>query len=390
MLKKVILAALLLNQVFCATTFATCSRVGWQADLSTLFHDVDGIVTIVDEDTIQVDHFYFDGLGLSIYFYLATEDDDAAFANGLQIGTNLFGTVFSDDSMTIDLPANETIDDYNAISVWCVPVSANFGSGTFQCPGSTAQYKVTFIGNWNPTDHPDNYPANAHFSGIIGATHNCHVSFWTPYTLVSQGIEDMAEIGSKTALTNEVNAAISGGSAYSLISGGGLNPVYNNSVSTTFEANSCFPLVTLTSMVAPSPDWFVGVENLPLYENGQWRKKVVVDLYPWDAGTEEGTGFSTDNAATVPQDINRRITTAPFAQTTSSIAPLGRFVYERTDVCRYQLKGDINQDCTANFADLAELTKVWLVDCSGAPLSLETPPHGRGSRPTTMPERYSC
>lgn len=371
MFRKSILAALILGLPLSAATYANCSRVGWQADLSTLAHNVDGIVTIVDKDTIQIDNFDFDGNGIDVYFYLGTAETHLAFGNGLPIGYDIVGTPFADASFTIDLPEGETLDGYNAISVWCVTAGANFGSGTFMCPGSTAQYKVTFVGNWNPTDHPVGFPASDHFSGIIGGTHNCQVSFWTPYTIVSQGIEDMAEAGSKTAFINEVNAAINSGNAYSLISGGGLSTGYDNSVSQTFEVNSCFPLVTLTSMIAPSPDWFVGVESLPLYENGQWRKKVVVDLFPWDAGTEDGTAFSGSNPDTVPQDINRRISTTPFEQTTSEIVPLGWFIFERTDVCEYRLEGDLNQDCIVDLADLAEFSKTWLVDCIGTPLNMD-------------------
>lgn len=46
-------------------------RSGWQAELSTLSHDVRGVVTVVDSDTIRVDNFYCDGLSIEAYFVLA-------------------------------------------------------------------------------------------------------------------------------------------------------------------------------------------------------------------------------------------------------------------------------------------------------------------------------
>ena len=56
-----------------------------------------------------------------------------------------------------------------------------------------------------------------------------------------------------------------------------------------FEVNPEYPLVTLITMIAPSPDWFVGVAGLSLLDgSGRWRKRVDVDLYPYDAGTEDG------------------------------------------------------------------------------------------------------
>ncbi len=62
------------------------------------------------------------------------------------------------------------------------------------------------------------------------------------------------------------------------------------------------PLVTLLTMVAPSPDWFVGVSGLSLLDaQGDWLALHAVDLFPYDAGTDEGTEFSLSNAATDPQ-----------------------------------------------------------------------------------------
>ena len=44
-------------------SFSYCqiSRTGWQAELSTDFHDVSGTVTIVDDNTIQLNNFNYDG-----------------------------------------------------------------------------------------------------------------------------------------------------------------------------------------------------------------------------------------------------------------------------------------------------------------------------------------
>jgi len=55
-------------------------------------------------------------------------------------------------------------------------------------------------------------------------------------------------------------------------------------------------------MIAPSSDWFVGVSGLSLRENDQWLGQVSVDLYAYDAGTEEGSGFSLNNSATSPHE----------------------------------------------------------------------------------------
>ncbi len=109
--------------------------VGYATSLSTISHDVSGTVTILDEDTLLVEDFTFDGAGLSVFFYLGTSD--TTFSSGLAIGPQLVGTVFdgSQAPFTIDLPTGTTIDGYNAISVWCVAADVSFGDGTFSAPG---------------------------------------------------------------------------------------------------------------------------------------------------------------------------------------------------------------------------------------------------------------
>lgn len=52
----------------------------------------------------------------------------------------------------------------------------------------------------------------------------------------------------------------------------------------------------------PSPDWFVGVDNLNLCEGGQWKQEVTIDLQPYDAGTDSGFTFSSPNFPTSPPE----------------------------------------------------------------------------------------
>ena len=54
-----------------------------------------------------------------------------------------------------------------------------------------------------------------------------------------------------------------------------------------------YPRFTLTTMIAPTHDWFTGVSGLLLLDsNGRWLRTHEVNLYPWDAGTEEGDDFA--------------------------------------------------------------------------------------------------
>ena len=166
--------------------------------------------------------------------------------------------------------------------------------------GASATYSVTYRGAWTSTATPGGVPDGAHFSPLIGGVHNAAVAFLEAGGTATAGIESMAERGRTATLTKEIEAA--GANALSVLrkeSGSGATD------SSTFESvvlTADHPHITLLSMIAPSPDWFVGVFGLSLLDaEGGWVEALTVDLHPWDAGTEEGDEFSFDNAATVPQ-----------------------------------------------------------------------------------------
>ena len=137
----------------------------------------------------------------------------------------------------------------------------------------------------------------------------------------------MAERGATSPLDMEIQNAIDAGRAETLLSGGGIERS-PGSVSLVFDISLEMSSVTLVSMIAPSPDWFVGVDNLNLLENGDWVDELVVDLDPYDAGTDSGTTFDSRDRETRPQEPIARITTPPLA-TGGTAPPLGTFTFRR-------------------------------------------------------------
>ena len=166
--------------------------------------------------------------------------------------------------------------------------------------GASATYTVTYTGMWTAAATPGGIPDGAHFSPLIGGVHNADVAFLEAGGVATPGIESMAERGRTATLTKEIEAA--GVNALSVLrkesGSGATEPSTFESVVLTAD----HPRITLLSMIAPSPDWFVGVFSLSLLDaEGGWVEALTVDLHPYDAGTEEGEEFSFDNAATVPQ-----------------------------------------------------------------------------------------
>ena len=60
------------------------------------------------------------------------------------------------------------------------------------------------------------------------------------------------------------------------------------------EVTQDYSLVSLVTMIAPSPDWFTGIMQMDLCDSstGMWRDSWnVTMLHPWDAGTDDGNTF---------------------------------------------------------------------------------------------------
>lgn len=182
-----------------------------------------------------------------------------------------------------------------------------------------AQCILQFNATWSAQTHPIDFPASAHFSALIGGNHDHQTVFWQPGDLASPGLKSVAETGATELFRDEVNAAIANGNAESVIMAPGINSP--GSIQTDFDVSLGYPRITVVTMIAPSPDWFVGVNGLNLFENGSWRPLTVVDLLPYDAGTDSGTTFTSSNLPTVPPEPIFQIMDDPFPDD----VPLGTF-----------------------------------------------------------------
>lgn len=111
----------------CAKTHA---KVGYTGSFSTLAHDVSGNATIVDDCTIVIENFTYDGGGPDVYVY-AGIDHDYQSASAFAISGMLNGTIYDGDTLLLKLPSGKTLDDFNGLSIWCVDFNANFGQLEF-------------------------------------------------------------------------------------------------------------------------------------------------------------------------------------------------------------------------------------------------------------------
>jgi hypothetical protein len=200
-------------------------------------------------------------------------------------------------------------------------------NGTSRPQPQTAVYRLTFDATWSADTHPTDFPPNAHFSGLIGASHKAGVRLWEEGGLSSPGIKNMAERGLKEPLGTEVDTLIAHGGACCKLSGGGINPS-PGTVQLEFTMDRDYPSVSVVSMIAPSPDWFVGVSDVLLFENGRWADEKAIELLPYDAGTDSGVTFLSPDLATEPPVPIQEITGDPLV-VGDVVPPLGTFTFTR-------------------------------------------------------------
>lgn len=175
---------------------------------------------------------------------------------------------------------------------------------------STATYTITFNSIWNSTDHTS-VPGNAHWSKLVGATHKTANTFLQLGSNATTGIKNVAEFGSNSVFNGEVNTAIANNEADQYINGPSLGTATGNIVISNLEVTEDFPLLTLVSMIAPSPDWIVAINSYNLFNGGNWVSSATIDMFAYDAGTDSGSDYSSGNVVTSPFQPISMISGAP-------------------------------------------------------------------------------
>ena len=186
---------------------------------------------------------------------------------------------------------------------------------SFAFSQSTANYTITVSTIWNATDHTS-IPNDPHWSPLAGATHknaNDILEFNVPAPLTN-GIKNIAETGNTTNFQNEI-AANSDADQY-LQDGFSPRQAEGSIAEVNVTISELFPYVTLVSMVAPSPDWFIAVNSENLRSgnnavNNGWKSTYTIDMFAYDSGTDDGTDYESSNSASNPRMPISMITGTP-------------------------------------------------------------------------------
>lgn len=110
--------------------------VGARYTLSSLAHGVAGELVVVNDGTLLLEAFDYDGGGVDVRALVAP--DRAG------LGDDTVRTMLSEDlrraggyagaSLTFNLPEGMSLDDIGVFAIWCLPFGANFGDAVINEP----------------------------------------------------------------------------------------------------------------------------------------------------------------------------------------------------------------------------------------------------------------
>jgi hypothetical protein len=176
---------------------------------------------------------------------------------------------------------------------------------------TTAMYRLTFDAAWSRTTHPYEFPFDARWSPVVGMTHNQDVTLFETGDIATQGLINVSQTGSRDPMNDEIDAIIASGNAeYRINAATRVNPS-PDTITTTFQVSESHSYVSLVSMIAPSPDWFVAMRDINFFENGEWVESKIIQFAPYDSGSDDGVTFASPNNATIPLEGIDAITNGP-------------------------------------------------------------------------------
>ena len=176
-------------------------------------------------------------------------------------------------------------------------------------PSEQRKFKTQFQGKFDTSALATGVavPAGAGFGETVVVAHKCDMPFFTVGDSASAGVQALAEGGSTSDFQAEVTAAVAAGNAQASWTIDSPNsPTGNKNGPSSVPVEDEFSCLTILVKINPTSDWFAGVSAYDLRSGGTWptpgnNNNIFIDLFPFDAGTLDGTEFATSTTATSPQ-----------------------------------------------------------------------------------------
>ena len=190
------------------------------------------------------------------------------------------------------------------------------------------RYQVVFERTWSSETHPQDFPLLAHFSPVIGVTHDGTYDPFRAGGTATAGLEQLCEEGKHQPLDAEIKGAIASGEAGALIETPDPLRSVPGRAEATFSIDERHPMVSIAAMIAPSPDWCAIAADVPLFENGAWVAEKTLLLEAWDVGTDSATSYRALDDDTQPRGPIE-LNPSPYFSKDGKRIPVGKVTFVR-------------------------------------------------------------
>lgn len=168
------------------------------------------------------------------------------------------------------------------------------------CHGDTlAVYRLELRTFWDEETFPKQFPQwrpNAQWSKTVGYSHAPNMSLFSVGSLVGEGVRQFVETGDSEVLDREARNR----TFLDAISSPPITQGLGHSYTNVFVDGN-HSLVSVITKIVPSPDWFVGLDSLQLCQEGSLIESFATEVFPLDAGTDNGFTFTSPNWETEPR-----------------------------------------------------------------------------------------
>jgi len=171
--------------------------------------------------------------------------------------------------------------------------------GTSCPPERLVVYKMELQTFWDEQTFPKQYPQwrpSAQWSKTVGYSHGQSLSLFSVGKLVDEGVRQFAETGESEVLDL---AAENKTFLDAILAPPILHGVGKTSANIFVDGNNS--RVSAMTKIVPSPDWFVGLDSLQLCKDGHFIQSFATEVFPLDAGTDNGFTFTSPNWETEPR-----------------------------------------------------------------------------------------
>lgn len=184
------------------------------------------------------------------------------------------------------------------------------------CSGE-ATYNVTFFNLLSPRIFGSLIPEDGLvYSPLTATGHSNRVSILTVRGFASKAIEAIAETGDNSMLVETLTSLQDndqGVKSYSASTG----PTLPGKFTTlTIKVNCEHPFISAVSMIAPSPDWIVQVNNYNTFNSryGGFVPFASGALIAYDAGTDDGSDFTDPSDPSLDLPTEPKLNIAPLVE----------------------------------------------------------------------------